>query len=105
MKGGSIVREARRRAGISQEQLAARLSTTQSAVARMERGRTEPSFARVVEAVRVCGLDLLPRLLAADDADWSVASANLALSIDQRVEQHRAALAFARAARGSRRGG
>jgi ribosome-binding protein aMBF1 (putative translation factor) len=105
MKGGSIVREARRRAGISQEQLAARLSTTQSAVARMERGRTEPSFARVVEAVRVCGLDLLPRLLEVDDADWSVASANLALTIDQRVEQHQAALAFALAAREARRGG
>jgi transcriptional regulator with XRE-family HTH domain len=105
MKGGSIGREARRRAGISQEQLAARLSTTQSAVARMERGRTEPSFARVFEAVRMCGLDLLPRLLVVDDADWSVASANLALTIDQRVEQHQAALAFARAAREARRGG
>jgi hypothetical protein len=53
----------------------------------------------------MCGLDLLPRLLVVDDADWSVASANLALTIDQRVEQHQAALAFARAAREARRGG
>jgi len=101
MRGGSVIREARRRAGLTQAELAARLATTQSAVARLERGRTEPSFERVVKTVRACGLELVPSLLPADDADWSVASANLSLSCDDRVRQHQAALRFAIAARGA----
>ncbi len=97
MNGGMLVREARRRVGMTQADLAAGLRTTQSAIARLERGRTEPSFARVVEAVRACGLELTPALTARDEADWSVASTNLLLTTDQRVRRHQAALAFARA--------
>ena len=47
-------------------------------------------------------------LLPADDSDWSVASANLRLSVDDRVRQHQSALRFARAGRDAlrrRRGG
>jgi transcriptional regulator with XRE-family HTH domain len=99
MNGGTLIREARRRVGLTQKDLAARLRTTQSAIARLERGRTQPSFARVVEAVRACGLQLTPALTDQDDADWSVASTNLLLTPDQRVRHHRAALAFARAGR------
>jgi transcriptional regulator with XRE-family HTH domain len=99
MNGGTLIREARRRVGLTQTDLAARLRTTQSAIARLERGRTEPSFARVVDAVRACGLELTPALIDPDDADWSVASTNLLLTPDQRVRRHQAALAFARAGR------
>jgi transcriptional regulator with XRE-family HTH domain len=97
MRGGELIREARRRAGLTQAQLAERLGTTQSAIARLERGATEPSYARVAEAVAACGLDLQPRLVPADDADWSVASTNLAVDADTRVRRHQAALGFARA--------
>jgi transcriptional regulator with XRE-family HTH domain len=76
-----------------------RLGTTQSAIARLERGGTEPSYERVVEAARVCGMDLVPQLLAADDSDWSVASSNLRVSPDTRVRRHQAALRFAIAGR------
>jgi transcriptional regulator with XRE-family HTH domain len=99
MRGGTIVREARRRAGLTQTELAARLGTTQSAVARLERGATEPSFERVAAAVRVCGLELVPHVRPADDSDWSVASGNLALTVDQRVRRHRSAVRFAEAGR------
>jgi transcriptional regulator with XRE-family HTH domain len=99
MQGGILIREARRRAGLSQTALAERLGTTQSALARLERARTEPSFERVVAAARACGFDLIPELRPADDSDWSVASANLALTVDQRVQQHQAALRFAAAGR------
>jgi transcriptional regulator with XRE-family HTH domain len=58
MDGGSLVREARLRAGLTQAQLAARAGTTQSALARLETGRASPSFARVVALVEACGLDL-----------------------------------------------
>ena len=103
MRGGQIVREARRRAGLGQAELAVRLGTTQSAVARLERGRSEPAFSRVIEAVRVCGFELRPQLLAIDDADWTVASHNLALSPDDRVRRHGAALRFVRAAQAAMR--
>jgi transcriptional regulator with XRE-family HTH domain len=99
MRGGTLIREARRRAGLTQLELASRLATTQSAIARIERGGTEPSYERVVDALRACGFDLLPRLLPADDADWAVASTNLAVDPDTRVRRHQAALRFAEAGR------
>jgi transcriptional regulator with XRE-family HTH domain len=58
MDGSPLVREARRRAGLSQAELAARAGTTQSAIARLERGRASASFRRVSELVEACGLEL-----------------------------------------------
>jgi transcriptional regulator with XRE-family HTH domain len=95
MQGGQIIREARRRAGVTQALLADRLGTTQSAIARLERGGSEPSFSRVVGAARACGVELVPHLVDLDEADWSVASVNLGLSVDARVRQHQRALRFA----------
>lgn len=57
MIGARIIREARRRAGLSQRELADRLNTTQSAIARWETGRNVPSFDAVVRAVRAAGLE------------------------------------------------
>ena len=99
MKGGTIVREARRRAGLSQAQLAARVGTTQSAIARIERGTTEPSFARVSDLVAATGLSLVPQMLEPEVSDWSLAADNLRLSLDARVRRHRSALRFAEAGR------
>ena len=95
MRAGDLIREARRRAGLTQRELAERLETTQSAIARLERGGTEPSYERVAEAARACGMDLVPQLLRADDADWSVAVMNLMVGPDARVRRHQAALRFA----------
>jgi transcriptional regulator with XRE-family HTH domain len=99
MKAGAMVREARRRVGVTQEELARRVGTTQSAIARIERGRTDPSLRRVQAMVRACGLELGTTLAPADDADWTVAQGNLRLAVDDRVRQHQAALRFARAGR------
>jgi transcriptional regulator with XRE-family HTH domain len=99
MRGGDLVREARRRSRLTQRQLAERVGTTQSAIARLERGATEPTFERVAELVGACGLALVPQLLVADDADWSVASGNLAVGPETRVLRHQAALRFAEAGR------
>jgi hypothetical protein len=40
-------------------------------------------------------MDLVPQLLRADDADWSVAATNLTVGPDERVRRHQAALRFA----------
>ena len=84
---------------MTQEELARRVGTTQSAIARIERGRTEPSLSRIREIVRACGLDLGVTLTPADDSDWSVASTNLGLSVDERVRQNQAAAQFVREGR------
>ena len=99
MDAGNLIREARVRAGITQRALAESTGTTQSAIARLERGASEPSYARVTSLVRACGLELVPRLAPADDSDWSVVSGNLRLDLDARVRQHQAAVRFARAGR------
>lgn len=104
MMGGMLVREARRRAGLTQAELARRAGTTQSAVARLERGRTRPSAEHLQVLLRACGFDLRVHLAPLDDSDWSVACANLALDVDARVRKHQAALRFARAGRASMAG-
>lgn len=58
MRGGQIIREARRRTGLTQQELAERLGTTQSVVTRWETGQRSPTLETVVRAVRACGLDL-----------------------------------------------
>jgi transcriptional regulator with XRE-family HTH domain len=99
MQGGSLVREARRRIGITQAELAGRVRTTQSSVARLERDRVSPTLDTIAELVRACGFELRLNLATLDDSDWSVARTNLQLSVDDRVRQHAAALRFARAGR------
>jgi hypothetical protein len=101
--GGSLVREARRRAGLTQAELARRVGTTQSAIARLEGGRTEPDLSRVVELARACGLELVPTLREADDSDWSLAEMNLQLTVDERARQHESVLRFAREGRAAMR--
>lgn len=99
MNGSQFVREARRRAGLSQAEVASRAGTTQSAIARLEAGRSAPSLERITELVRACGFDLEVRLVPLDDSDRSVAQGNLRLGVDARLRQHAAALRFARAGR------
>ncbi len=58
MDGGTVIRRARRRAGISQAELARRLGTKQPVVARWESGARAPTLATVSRAVEACGLAL-----------------------------------------------
>lgn len=99
MDGGRILREARRRAGLTQRGLAALAGVSQPTVARIESGVTKPSLDEVGRLVAACGLELRVSLAERDDSEWSVASANLRLDPDARVRQHQAALRFARAGR------
>ena len=99
MEAATLIREARRRARLTQAQLAARSGTKQSVIARLESGTTEPSYARVASLIRACGFELIPAVTGVDDSDWSVARENLALSLDQRIAKHQAALRFALAGR------
>lgn len=85
MTGGRIVKEARRRAGLSQAELATRLGTTQSAVARWEAGRVSPSLDTVVRAVRSAGLELHFSIAAPDPDHDRLIAHSLTLGPTDRI--------------------
>jgi transcriptional regulator with XRE-family HTH domain len=85
--GNDLVREARKRAGLSQRELAEEAGTTQSAIARLETGRSTPSFDSVLRLVRLCGLDLDVMLVERDDSDWVQARELRDLAPQQRLER------------------
>jgi transcriptional regulator with XRE-family HTH domain len=95
MKGGSIVREARRMAGLTQARLARRLGTTQSVVARWESGRVSPTLETLTRIVQACGLTLSISLRPVDDHDLGLALESHSLTADQRVDQLTNAVRFA----------
>lgn len=98
------MREARKRIGLTQRELAERAGTTQSAVARIETGASTPSFDTVLRLVRLCGLDLDLMLVERDDSDWVQASRLLDLTPQERIERHEFVAAQMRDVRqGSRR--
>lgn len=107
MRGNHLVREARRRSGLTQAELAERVGTTQSAIARLERGGGSPTLERLSELVAACGLELQVRLVPHDGQELAQVRANAALPPAERVaralggirlaEQMRAAGAAARA--------
>ena len=85
MLGADLVREARRRAGLTQRELAERVGTTQSAIARLESARTSPSFELVVRLIRACGYRLDVSIDPYDDSDLAQAEALLRRPVEQRL--------------------
>jgi transcriptional regulator with XRE-family HTH domain len=67
---GTVIREARRFADLSQADLAAVIGTTQSAVSRWERGHESPRPESLVTILRACGYEadlvLRPRDMGVD---------------------------------------
>lgn len=84
----TLIREARRRAGLSQADLAARAGTAQSGIARWESGRTAPSLDNVRRLVRLCGFDLEVALVPYDDSDMAQAERLLDLTPAERIERN-----------------
>ena len=76
---------ARRRAGLSQRDLAARLGRPQSTIGRWETGARSPSFDDVVEALHACDLELGPDLFARDDSLLADARSRLELTPVERL--------------------
>jgi transcriptional regulator with XRE-family HTH domain len=64
--GGELVREARKRSRMTQRELAEKAGTTQSAIARLESCRHDPSLATVQRLMRLCGFDLVIQLVDYD---------------------------------------
>lgn len=96
MIGGELVREARRRAGLTQRELAERASTTQSAIARLESGRASPSLEHVEWLLKLCGFSMIVSLATYDDSHLVQAKAKLRRSVDARVRDNQNAVKTAR---------
>jgi transcriptional regulator with XRE-family HTH domain len=85
MLSWAVVQEARRRAGLSQRELAARARTSQAAIARIERGRQVPSLETLDRLLRACGLELRLQLVERDSHDDELLEATLAMTPEERV--------------------
>jgi len=82
--GGTLIREARRRAGITQAELARRTGLQQPAIARWENGRAEPSLSTLERLVAACGLELR---LGLGPAEPEAGTGLQTLSPEERLDQ------------------
>lgn len=87
--GGDVIREARRRAGLTQATLAQRAGTTQSGIARWEAGSTAVSLDDLVRLVRLCGFNLELAVVPCDESDLAQAERLAELSAQERMDRHR----------------
>lgn len=92
----SVVREARKRTGLSQRALAEQAGTAQSVVGRIEAGLTSPSIDTIVRLLEAAGFDLKVELVPQPrvdpvierykrDVDRTLLRENLKKSVDERL--------------------
>lgn len=87
MHGGHLIREARRRAGLTQAELAERLATAQPNVARWESADMSPSIDMLARIIQACGLDLLVRLAPREADEWTRLDDSGLIDLTNRVEK------------------
>jgi transcriptional regulator with XRE-family HTH domain len=67
-----VLKEARRRAGLTQAQLGERAGKAASAISRWERAGSEPSLETLRQLVRAAGFELTVALAPSDDHDLTL---------------------------------
>lgn len=87
MIGADLLREARRRAGLTQAEVGRRAGKPQSMISRWERGEVEPSLQTLRELARACGLELTLGLANYDDSYDAYIREYLRLSPAERVDR------------------
>jgi transcriptional regulator with XRE-family HTH domain len=87
MHGGDYVLMARRRAGLSQRELADRLGLRQATIARWESGARQVSIDDVATVAEACGLHLEAHLAVEDRSWWSQIALQLELDPLERVRR------------------
>ncbi len=89
MISGDLIREACRRAGLTQRQLAEQAGKAPSVIGRWERGEVKPPLETVVELIRACGLELGFGIYESDDGhDLALIQRALRRTPAERVEGH-----------------
>jgi transcriptional regulator with XRE-family HTH domain len=88
MTPGALLRDARRRHGLTQAQLAARARTSQAAVSRIERGLVSPSVSTLATLLDLLGEELELTARPIDYGhDRTLLRENLRHTPEQRVER------------------
>jgi transcriptional regulator with XRE-family HTH domain len=87
MQGGDYVLMARRRAGLTQRELAGRLGLRQATIARWERGDRQVSMEDVEAVAAACGLHLDAHLVIEDRSWWPQIALQLELDPLERVQR------------------
>lgn len=77
MRAADLIREARLRAGLTQDELAQRSGVQRSVIARWEQGAVQPGFDNMLEVIAACGFDL-PLMLVPRDT-----------TLDERLDKNR----------------
>lgn len=81
-----MIRDARRAAGLTQQGLAIRLSTTQSAIAQLESDRSNPRLSTLERALRACGHELtIAARPAKSSIDETLTAAHLRIPREDRL--------------------
>ncbi len=99
---GRLLRTARRRAALTQRELARRAGTSQSVVARIEQGQTDPSTANLSRLLAAAGFELRADLWPVTVADTHMledVARILALTPEERLREVRNVSRFESAAR------
>ena len=84
---GSLLREARLRAGLSQGELGERVDRDRAQIARWERDANSPPYETLRMLVRACGFDLSTELVAYDETPNARIEAVRDLSPQDRLER------------------
>ena len=90
---GSIIREARLRAGLTQGDLQARTGKDRAQIARWERDAVAPSFDTLRDVVRACGFDIDVTLKPYEPETTDHVAETHPLTPKERVERLQALLA------------
>src|SRR4030081_1157136 len=77
---GGLIREARPPGGLTQVELARRLTTTQSAVSNWERGRDTPRVDTLARILEACGFEADMTFRSLDDVARAQIRQNLAIT-------------------------
>jgi transcriptional regulator with XRE-family HTH domain len=101
LKPGPLLREARVRHGLSQQRLARRAGTTQSAISRIEQERISPTVQTLAELLHLMGEELVLKSERRETGvDTTLNRANLELTPEERVQKGLEFADFVRVNRG-----
>jgi transcriptional regulator with XRE-family HTH domain len=83
----TLIREARLRAGLTQQELADLSGRQRSVIARWEQGAIEPSLETFLEIIAICGFELPTELVPRDESANERLQKNALLSPERRVQR------------------
>ena len=87
MRGADLIREARTRAGLTQDELAELSKRPRSLIARWEQGTVDPSVDNFLEIIEACGYELPLDIVKRDKSSDARLDKNRQLSPERRAHR------------------